>query len=113
MMAWGWGGRGRGGWFGPWPGRGPFSHLPPWERPGWQFGRGACWWLFGPPAWYEDSRLDYGFPSYLRSRGYPYPYVASSKDEITALEESKKAIEEELKGIDARIGEIKKTPKKT
>ena len=38
-------GRGRGGWSGPWPGRGPFSYLPPWQRPGWLFGRGACWWL--------------------------------------------------------------------
>jgi len=29
----GWGrGRGRGGWMGPWPGRGPFSYLPPWQR---------------------------------------------------------------------------------
>ena len=112
-MPWGWGGRGRGGWFGPWPGRGPFSHLPPWERPGWLFGRGTCWWLFGSPAWYEASRLGYGFPSYLRGGGYPYPYIASSKDDIAALEESKKAIEEELKGIDARIDEIKKTPKKT
>ena len=24
-----------------WPGNGPWSHLPPWERPGWKlFGRG-------------------------------------------------------------------------
>lgn len=47
-MAWrgrGWGG---GGWNGPWPGRGPFSYLPPWQRPGWLYGRGACWWLFAP-----------------------------------------------------------------
>ncbi|RLG50171.1 MAG: hypothetical protein DRN96_08440, partial [Thermoproteota archaeon] len=35
-----------------WPGRGPFSFLPPWMRPGWVFGRGACWWLFGPWMWY-------------------------------------------------------------
>ncbi|MHC1628081.1 MAG: hypothetical protein ACXQTI_04535 [Candidatus Nezhaarchaeales archaeon] len=40
-----------GRWFGPWPGRGPFSYLPPWMRPGWIFGRGACWWLFGAPYW--------------------------------------------------------------
>ncbi|RLF24739.1 MAG: hypothetical protein DRN15_02040 [Thermoprotei archaeon] len=47
-MGWGWrGGRGW-GWISPWPGRGPFSWLPPWLRPGWLFGRGACWWLFGP-----------------------------------------------------------------
>ncbi|RLE55285.1 MAG: hypothetical protein DRJ40_08875 [Thermoprotei archaeon] len=54
-MAWwfGWGGWGwRRGWVGPWPGRGPFSYLPPWLRPGWLFGRGACWWLFGFPWTY-------------------------------------------------------------
>lgn len=48
-MSWGW----MGGWrWNPWPGRGPFSYLPPWQRPGWIFGRGACWWLSGPYAWY-------------------------------------------------------------
>ena len=49
-MGWGWRGRGwgGGGWAGPWPGRGPFSYLPPWQRPGWLYGRGACWWLFAP-----------------------------------------------------------------
>ena len=31
-----------------WPGNGPWSHLPPWERPGWKLfggqgrGRGQC-----------------------------------------------------------------------
>ncbi|RLE59315.1 MAG: hypothetical protein DRJ35_06045 [Thermoprotei archaeon] len=61
MAWWGWYGRGwRGGWWGwgrgwgwrgPWPGNGPFSYLPPWQRPGWLFGRGACWWLYGAPGW--------------------------------------------------------------
>jgi len=39
-MAWNRRGRrGRGGMrAGPWPGRGPFSYLPPWQRPGWLFG---------------------------------------------------------------------------
>ncbi|HID42032.1 MAG TPA: hypothetical protein EYP33_07785 [Pyrodictium sp.] len=31
---------------GPWPGRGPWSHLPPRERPGWLLGRGWCRWLY-------------------------------------------------------------------
>jgi len=44
-------------WVGPWPGRGPFSYLPPWQRPGWLFGRGACRWLLGRWLW-------------------PYPYLA-------------------------------------
>lgn len=39
-------GRGRGRNQGAWPGRGPFSHLPPWQRPGWLYGPGSCWYLY-------------------------------------------------------------------
>lgn len=105
-LAWGYGGRGRGGWYGPWPGRGPFSYLPPWERPGWLYGRGACWWLFGPWALYGQSP----FTRYSYSPPYAPPYApASLEDEISALQEAKRDLEEELKGIDARIAELKKT----
>jgi len=65
-MGYGWGRGRRGGFMGPWPGRGPFSFLPPWQRPGWLFGRGACWWLFGNPFMYSM----YGNPYY--SLGYQY-----------------------------------------
>ncbi len=71
-MSWGGGwGRGRRGWIGPWPGRGPFSFLPPWQRPGWLFGRGSCWWLFGGPwAFYRFPFYGgYWPPSY-----HPYYY---------------------------------------
>jgi len=74
-MGWRGGWRGRGGWFGPWPGRGPFSYLPPWQRPGWLFGRGACWRLFGAPFWYWYGAAPYtgiGYPPYV---GYG-PYTA-------------------------------------
>ncbi|RLG67847.1 MAG: hypothetical protein DRO11_09675 [Methanobacteriota archaeon] len=82
---WGWYGRGWGGYWpggGPWPGRGPFSYLPPWQRPGWIFGRGACWWLFNPwltTAWwgpYSYFAAPYyrpPFPAYPYAWGY-YPY---------------------------------------
>ncbi|MFX1562324.1 MAG: zinc ribbon domain-containing protein [Promethearchaeota archaeon] len=42
---WRQGGRGRqqGRNQGQWPGNGPFSHLPPWQRPGWIYGPGSCW----------------------------------------------------------------------
>jgi len=113
-MGWGWGGRGRGGWFGPWPGRGPFSYLPPWQRPGWLFGRGACWWLSGQPAWYgQYARYPPTYPSPYFSRS-PYWYHAtpSLEDEIAALEESKKELEEELRGVEARIEELKRESKK-
>jgi len=76
---WGWGGRG----WGPWPGRGPFSYLPPWLRPGWIFGRGACWWLFGWPwgirwlyPYYYGYYPFFGYPTYYAPWIYPYygPY---------------------------------------
>ncbi len=75
-MAWwfggfGWGWRGwRRGWMGPWPGRGPFSYLPPWQRPGWIFGRGACWWLFGWPWGFRWFYPWYGY--YMPPVYYPY-----------------------------------------
>lgn len=92
MAWWGWGmgwGRGRGrGWIGPWPGRGPFSYLPPWQRPGWLYGRGSCWWLFGGPwnvpgygyywpwmPYYYPPSLFYGYPRFWRGFWTPlYPY---------------------------------------
>ena len=39
-------GRGRGRNQGTWPGNGPFSHLPPWQRPGWLYGPGSCWYMY-------------------------------------------------------------------
>lgn len=64
----GWG-RGGWGWRGPWPGRGPFSYLPPWQRPGWLFGKGACWrLLWGPWGYWYWTR---GLYPYI----IPYPYT--------------------------------------
>ncbi|MEM3693599.1 MAG: hypothetical protein QXI39_06230 [Candidatus Bathyarchaeia archaeon] len=64
-MAWRGFGRRIPGWWSPWPVRGPFSYLPPWQRPGWLFGRGACWWLFNP-----FLRGMYGYPGYFPWIGY-------------------------------------------
>ena len=101
-MSW----RGRGGWWGPWPGRGPFSHLPPWERPGWLYGRGACWW------WAAGRGRLYSPPYPLsQAPGYGLAPIRP-EDEIAALEESKRYLQEELKGIDARIQELQKPQKK-
>lgn len=91
-MTWRWGGRGRGGWGGPWPGRGPFSNLPPWERPGRVYGRGACWQFL-------DSPYQYSYPN--------------EKDEESAMEVLKKDLEEELKRIETRINELKESKEKT
>lgn len=94
----GWRGRGRSG---PWPGRGPFSYLPPWQRPGWLYGRGACWWLFAPHFAY---------------RPYAVPIPAlKPEDEANLLMEQKKFIEEQvkalqetLKKIEEKLSELKK-----
>jgi len=76
-MAWGWRGGGR-GWAGPWPGRGPFSYLPPWQRPGWLYGFGRGWWGYPyapwvcarfpwlPRWWWAYPLYSWGF------YGYPY-----------------------------------------
>jgi len=78
----------RGGWRGwgwsPWPGRGPFSYLPPWLRPGWLFGRGACWWLFGWP-WGLRWWLPWGFWYYpWYSYWWLYPSAAYAYSPWTA-----------------------------
>jgi hypothetical protein len=73
-MAWGWFGRGRGGWAGPWPGRGPFSYLPPCQRPGWWFGRGACWWFLAPYMWSQYGYPPFGYPFGMLPYSYPYSW---------------------------------------
>ncbi len=105
-MAYGW--RGRGG--GRWPGRGPFSYLPPWQRPGWLYGRGACWWLFRPYGAYR---------AYVPPAGVLPPDVVPAlkpEDETTLLTEQKtfmeeqlKAIQETLKKMQERLDELKKS----
>ena len=81
-MKMGWRGRGMAG---PWPGRGPFSNLPPWERPGWLYGRGACWYLYGP------------------SRTMP---PTKPEDEATLLAEQKTMIEEQLKTMQVTLKKV-------
>ena len=81
------------GWRGRWPGRGPFSNLPPWQRPGWLYGRGACYWLYNPN---------------LQTIAPPAPYAAISKDqEIAALENQAKLLEQTLNDIRKRLEELK------
>lgn len=75
MPGFGWGfgfgggwGKG-GGWGSPWRGRGPFSYLPPWQRPGWLFGFGRGW---GRGFGRGFRRWLWAYPWY----GYPMPYAA-------------------------------------
>jgi len=76
------------GWRGPWPGHGPFSHLPPWERPGWALGGWAPYWP-----------------------GYAYYDPGSERRALEAyrlyLEDLRSWVEEEIKRVDKRLSELK------
>jgi len=129
-MVWGWFGRGRGGSAGPWPGRGPFSYLPPWQRPGWfggGRGRGGCWRLFASYGWNQ-----LGFPLYSSDVGYgayppiqapiptaaippvvPFPSTGAPimrEQERRILEQQIEAIESQLDATRKRLGEIRGSP---
>lgn len=84
------------GWHGihswnPYPGRGPWAHLPPWERPGWWYGKWRCWYWLAP---------------YWR-RPVPYPPI-NKEDEIRYLEDLKRYITDVvLKDIDKRLEELR------
>lgn len=110
----GWRGRG-GGRSGRWPGRGPFSNLPPWQRPGRIYGFGRGFYGYGGPYGY-GSYSPYGYrydspyscarfpwlprwwwanPSY--SGSFPYPPPADPSAELGRLEAEKAAL---MRGIE-------------
>ncbi|MEM2901400.1 MAG: hypothetical protein QXO32_01530 [Candidatus Bathyarchaeia archaeon] len=61
---------------GPWPGAGPFSYLPPWQRPGWLFGRWAFMGMFNPYAAYGGLPTPMGYgPSQYMGFGPTPPYT--------------------------------------
>ena len=88
----GWRGR---GWVGPWPGREPFNNLPPWQRPGWHYGRGACWYLYGP---YQAA------VPLMKAEDE----AALLKEQKTLVEEQLKAVQETLRKIQERLEELEK-----
>ena len=93
-------------YFDQWPGRGPFSHLPPWQRPGQAYGgrgygRGlgadpqACArvpWL--PRLWWADPTYAY------------QPQTPTPQDELAALEDCKKKLGEDKASIEQEINDI-------
>jgi hypothetical protein len=87
-----WGYRNRGNW----PGAGPYSNLPPWQRPGWTYGRGACWYLYGPQTQ----------PATLAT--LPENEAAILKEQKTLIEEQLKAMQERLDQIQERLKELNK-----
>lgn len=88
----GWRGRGY------WPGAGPFSHLPPWQRPGWLYGPGACWYL------YDSNRTVLPPIKQLK----PEDENLILNDQKQAIVEQQKINQEMLKKIEARLKELKK-----
>jgi hypothetical protein len=98
----------RRGYYDQWSGRGPFSHLPPWQRPGRVFGgrgygRGyssdprICArfpWL--PRWWWADSKYAYQPPT----------STPNLQDEVAALEESKNVLGEEKASIEQEINDV-------
>ena len=105
----GWRGRGR-GWSGPWPGRGPFSYLPPWQRPGWLYGRGACWWLFAP---YLQTTVPTAVapPTSVPTTVPVTPFAPPTltrEQETQMLEQQMAALESQLDAIRKRLKELGK-----
>lgn len=85
----------RRGNMGNWPGRGPFSNLPPWQRPGWLYGRGACYYLYSAPT-----------PTMPALQ--PEDETALLTQQKDQLEAQLAAMQETLKKIQERIDQIKK-----
>ena len=94
----GWRGR---GWSGQWPGRGPFSYLPPWQRPGWLYGRGACWHL--PFSYLVDPYYAAPVPAMK-----PEDESRMLAEQRTLLEEQVKDLQEAMRRIEVRLEELKK-----
>ena len=89
-------GRGR-GQYGPWPGRGPFRNLPPWQRPGWLYGRGSCWYLY-------SQYLQKDAPT------IPIPPVTSQPPTLPFVdkEQEKAMLEQYIKNLETQLGAIRK-----
>jgi hypothetical protein len=97
----------RRGWAGPWPGRGPFSYLPPWQRPGWIYGGrgfGRGWW--GPNP-YVCARLPWLPRGLWADPAYAYPPAAPTGVEaVAALEDYKKELTDEKVNIEQEISDL-------
>ncbi|MGB9895471.1 MAG: hypothetical protein ACPLN2_06160 [Thermoproteota archaeon] len=118
--------------YGRWPGRGPFSYLPPWQRPGWIYGRGACWWFLNPnltlgyayqsqyatpyvnpnlynATYQQPGSLTQNFPVVQTPSMPPDQELQYLENYRRGLDAEMKDLEEELRGVEARINELKKS----
>ena len=89
------GGRGGGRGYGQWPGNGPFRHLPPWERPGWLYGRGSCWTMG-----YQSGTVPTTIPQTTD--------VQSLQNQREILVQQLKAMQEAIDRIEAQLRELEK-----
>lgn len=89
----GYGRRGGGRGYGRWPGNGPFSHLPPWERPGWLYGPGSCWTL--------------GYRTTVPVDTTPLPQDATLlRQQKEILESQLESLRQSLERIESRLREL-------
>ena len=102
-----------------WPGQGPYSHLPPWQRPGRLYGYGAG---YGRGGYIGDPSKCARFPWLPRwwwtNPDYegvvPLPTQAqTATQEKEFLEDQVKFLEKELTAIQKRIDELSSQPEKT
>ena len=113
----GWRGRG-GGRGGRWPGAGPFSNLPPWQRPGWLYGYGRGYGLgygsgYGRPYGYRYSspyscarfpwlpRWWWANPSYQYN--WPNPPTLDPSAELDRLKAEKDALMGEIEEMKRHV----------
>jgi hypothetical protein len=94
-------------YFDQWPGRGPFSHLPPWQRPGrMSGGRGYGQWRGVDPSrcarFPELPRWWWADPKYA----YQPPTSTTPQDELLALQQRKNALGEEKASLEEEISEV-------
>ena len=92
----------RGGQSGSWPGRGPFSYLPPWQRPGWLYGRGACWSLLDPKV---QSTIQQAQPATIQP---PLVPTFTREQEQEMLDQQEKILKAQLDAISKRLEDLSK-----
>jgi hypothetical protein len=106
----GWRGKG-GGRNGRWPGRGPFSNLPPWQRPGWLYGYGRgfgyVYTKYGEYSPYSCARFPllprrwWANPDYADK--WPYLPTQDPSVELERLEAEKEAMAREIEVMKEHI----------
>lgn len=102
------------GWSGRYPGGGLFSHMPPWQRPGWlyRYGKGLGfgyvrgYGTYGPHACARFPWLPHWWwagPSYVSY--LPYPPALDQGAELERLEAEKEALEKDIAELKKHVEE--------